>query len=31
MIYDELFDAFLEIQKYSTKMYHRLNAGTPHG
>jgi xylulokinase len=30
-IYDELFEAFLEIQKHNTKMYHRLNNGTPHG
>ena len=31
LIYDELFKAFLEIQKHSTPMYHRLNGAMPHG
>ena len=31
MIYDELFKAFLEIQKHSTGMYQRLNSGSAHG
>jgi xylulokinase len=30
-IYDELFRTFLDIQKQSTPMYHRLNAAAEHG
>lgn len=30
-IYDELFKAFLEIQKHSAGLYHRLNGSVPHG
>jgi len=31
LIYEELFKAFLEIQKHSAGMCQRLNAATPHG